>query len=98
MNTPTQNGPNSKILKEITELVSGLYDPHNYMLRSTAFTFHVNSRDHLSKKQYQGSPDGKKEHRCLFCKGPHAAHNCDVITDHQKHLKIVKGVIFVLTV
>ena len=50
------------ILKEIRVVESGLCDPHNHMLTSTAVTFHVNSRDHVSKKQCQGNPDGKKKH------------------------------------
>ena len=79
------------ILKEIRVYESDLCDPHNPMLRSTAGTFHVNSQDQLNKKPPQGNTEGKRKHQCVFCKGPHAAHNCDIVTDYQKHFEIIKG-------
>lgn len=27
--------------------------------------------------------DGKRKQQCIFCKGPHTAHNCDAVTDYK---------------
>ena len=61
------------------------------MPRSTAGTFHVNSQDQLNKKPRQDNTEGKRKHQCVFCKGPHTAHNCDIVTDYQKRFEIIKG-------
>ena len=76
------------ILKEIHILESGLYGPQGHMPRSTVSTFHVASPDHPTKKS--GNSDNKRRQQCVFCKGAHSPHNCDVVTNCQKWLDIVK--------
>jgi len=79
------------ILKEIRILESDSYDSHRPFTRSTTATLYVNSRDHLPKKQHKGGADGRKKQQCVFCKGSHSSHNCNVITDYQRCLDTVKG-------
>ena len=76
------------ILKEIRILESTPYDPHKSMPRSTAAAFHVASPGNHPRKQ--NNPDNNKKQKCVFCKKAHPAHNCDVVTDYQKRLDIVK--------
>ena len=83
------------ILKEIRILESAPYDPHKTpydphksMPRSTTAAFHVASHDNRPRKQ--SNSDNSKKQNCVFCKKPHPAHNCDVVTDYQKRLEIVK--------
>ena len=76
------------ILKEIHILESGLYGPQGHMPRSIVSTFHVASPDHPTKKS--GNSDNKRRQQCVFCKGAHSPHNCDVVTNCQKRLDIVK--------
>ena len=77
------------ILKEIRVLESGLYDSHNPMSRSTATSLHINSSD-PAKKQHRDNDNKKRQQQCVFCKKNHSAHNCDVVTDYQKRINIVK--------
>ena len=77
------------ILKEIRVLECGQYNPHKQIPRSSA-AFSVNSRDHFNKKQRQDGLDSKRKQQCVFCKGLHPTHNCNVVTDYQKQLDIVK--------
>ena len=76
------------ILKEIRILESAPYDPHRSMPRLTTAAFHVASPGNRTRKQ--SNPDSSKKHTCVFCKKAHPAHNCDVVTDYQKRLDIVK--------
>ena len=76
------------ILKEIRILESTPYDPHKSMPRSTAAAFHVASTSNHPRKQ--NNPANNKKQKCVFCKKAHPAHNCDVVTDYQKRLNIVK--------
>ena len=77
------------ILKEIRVLESGLYDSHNPMSRSTAASLHINSSDPV-KKQHRDNDNKNRQQQCVFCKKNHSAHNCDVVTDYQKCINIVK--------
>ena len=70
------------ILKEIRVLESGLYDSHNPMSRSTAASLHINSSDPV-KKQHRDNDNKKRQQQCV-------SHNCDVVTDYQKRINIVK--------
>ena len=75
------------VLKEIRILESVPYDPHGSMPRSTA-AFHVVS--HGNRPRKQSNPDNIKKQHCVFCKKNHPAHSCDVVTDYQKRLEIIK--------
>ena len=76
------------ILKEIQVLECGHNPQQQQFFRSTA-AFVVSSRDYPSKK-HRDSSDTKHKQQCIFCKGPHPAHNCEVVTDCQKRIEIVK--------
>ena len=78
------------LLKEIRVLESGLYDSHNPMSRSAAASFHLNSLEPL-KKQQRDTDGKKRQQQCVFCKKTHSAYNCDVVTDIQKRIDIVKA-------
>ena len=72
----------SAILREIRILETGGND--SYRSQSTA-AFLINSKTpHSNKVHDRGSQS------CVFCKGPHSANQCTIITDHQKRLDIVK--------
>ena len=77
------------ILKEIRVLECGQYHPQKHTPKSSATSFIVSSRDCSLKKQRPANSDDKRKPQCVFCKGAHPAHNCDV-TDYQKGLEIVK--------
>ena len=68
------------ILNEIRILECGV---HNPLMGPTA-TFLVGSKVNQDRKQEKGQPS------CIFCKGPHATHECTVITDWQRCLNIVR--------
>ena len=81
----------SAILKEIRVFETGLYatnlqitTPH----RSTA-AFHVNMSKGLTGYTNPRT-DGKRNTTCIYCKGPHPPHSCEVVTDYQRRLDIVK--------
>ena len=76
------------ILKEIRILESGLYSQQNSMPKSTASAFHVASADKRPKKQ--SNSDSIRKQTCVFCKKAHPSHACDVVTDCQRRLDIVK--------
>ena len=85
------------ILKEIRILESGLYGPQGHMPRSTVSTFHMASPDHPTKKL--GNSDNKRRQQCVFCKGAHSPHNCDVVTIlSESGLTLSNEVTCVLTV
>ena len=74
------------VLKEIHILETGLHiiNQHNQNPLIPTAAFHANPRP------THGSSDSKKKHPCIYCSGSHAPSNCDVVTDHQKRLDIVK--------
>ena len=81
----------SAILKEIRVFETGLYATNLQITtpqRSTA-AFHI-----TASKGTTGSTnprtDGKRNALCIYCKGPHPSHSCEVVTDYQRHLDIVK--------
>ena len=76
------------IVKEIRVLECGHNPQQQQFFRSTA-AFVVSSRDYPSKK-HRNSSDTKRKQQCIFCKGPHPAHNCEVVTNRQKRIEIVK--------
>ena len=71
----------SPILKEIWILETGSDDLYRSQSHTTA-AFLVNSKLQSNKL--------KSPRSCVFCKGPHAAHQCTTVTDHQRRLDIVK--------
>ena len=74
----------SAVLKEICILECGAHNSLMGSSQSTA-TFLIGSKfNRDSKKQDKGLPS------CIFCKGPHATHQCTIITHHQRRLEIVK--------
>jgi len=68
--------------KEIRILESGLHDPPKTAITAA---FQVNARDH--ETAHAGK---KKGPVCIFCKGAHPTHACEMVTDYQKWLEIVK--------
>ena len=74
----------SAILKEIRILESG---PHNPIKAQHTAAFLIESKEAHNKQRLV---DNKKKPSCVFCKGPHSAHTCNVVTDHQQRLEIVK--------
>jgi len=72
----------SAILKEIRILETS--NSASYKSMSTAM-FLLNSKTPQCNKGHDKRPQS-----CVFCKGPHAAHLCTTITDHQRRLDIVK--------
>ena len=80
----------STILKEIRVFESGFYTMNSQITpphRSTA-AFHVASRG--TTHGTNPRTDGKQNVSCIYCKGPHPPHTCEVITDYQRRLDIVK--------
>ena len=71
----------SAILKEIRILETGCNDLYRSLTQATA-AFIVNSRPQSSKSR---SPPS-----CVFCKGPHPAHQCTTVTDRQRQPDIMK--------
>ena len=72
----------SAILKEI-----GILETSNsalYKSMSTAM-FLLDSKTPLHNKGHDKGPQS-----CAFCKGPHAAHLCTAISNHQRRPDIVK--------
>ena len=81
----------SAILKEIRVFETGLYTANLQITtpqRSTA-AFHI-----TASRGTTGSTnpctDGKRNASCSYCKGPHPSHSCEVVTDYQRRLDIVK--------
>ena len=72
----------SAILKEIRILETG--NSTSFRSQSTA-AFLLNSKLTQRNKSHDKGPQP-----CVFCKGPHVAHQCTTITDHQRRLDIVK--------
>ena len=85
---PFRSDGSYSILKEIQILESAPYVPHKSMPRSTAAAFHVASHDNRPRKL--SNPHNSKKQNYVFCKKPHPAHNCDVVTDYQERLEIVE--------
>ena len=77
----------SAILKEIRVFESGFHTTNSQTTLSTA-AFHVGSRGATDNTNPR--TDGKRNASCIYCKGPHSAHTCEVVTDYQKRLDIVK--------
>ena len=82
----------SAILKEIRIFESGFYTMNSQATpdpphRSTA-AFHITSRG--ATHNTNPNTDGKRKVSCIYCKGPHPPHTCEVITDYQKRLDMVK--------
>ena len=80
------------ILKEIRILECGQHNLLKQSPRSStaALSLPVSSKGQFNKKQSQDTRDSKRTPQCAFCKGPHPAHSCPVITDFQERLDIVK--------
>ena len=74
----------SAVLKEIRILECGTHNSPLGSSQSTAAFLIGSKPNHIHKKQDKGPPS------CIFCKGPHATHQCTVITDQQRRLEIVK--------
>jgi len=77
------------ILKEIRVLETELYDSHNPISRSTAASLYI-SLD-APKKHRRDTDSKKRPQQCVFCKKNYSSHNCDVVTDCQKRIDIVKA-------
>ena len=75
------------ILKEIRIFETGLHIVNQNSLIPTA-SFHTNAV--RNPRPTHNSSDGKKKHPCVYCSGSHAPSICDVVTDYQKRLEIVK--------
>ena len=88
----TINELTSAILKEIRILESGFYTTNSQTIpphRSTA-AFHVVSKEMTNSTNSHNDTYGKRNLSCIYCKGPHSSHACEVVTDYQKWLDIVK--------
>ena len=72
------------IQKEIRVLESGLHDPDKFTTRSSTATFYVGSREYSSGKRHPVTPDSRRRTMCVFCKGSHSTHMCEVVMDYQK--------------
>ena len=79
------------LLKEIRIMESGLYitDPATYM--STPKNPPATASFHTAVKAvHNTAPSGKKKLICVYCKGEHSPTLCNVVTDSQKRLEIIK--------
>ena len=83
--TPEWTFPQLKlaILKEIRILESG--SAHSYQSTLSTAAFLVNSKPPRSGKSHDKAPQS-----CVFCKGPHAPHQCSTVADHRRRLDIVR--------
>ena len=73
----------SAILKEIRVFESGFHTTNfqtNLPHKSTA-ALYVGLRG--TTDNTNPCTDGKSNVSCIYCKGPHPAHTCEVITDYQ---------------
>ena len=81
----------SAILKEIRVFETGLYTANlqtTIPQRSTA-AFHVTTFKETTGNTNPRT-DGKRNASCVYCKGPHPSHSCEIVTDYQRRLDIVK--------
>ena len=78
------------ILKEIHILETGLniVNQHKQNPPTPAASFHTNAGRNPCPTD--DSWDSKRKHPCVYCSGSHAPSICDVVTDQQKRLEIVK--------
>ena len=76
------------ILKEIRVFESSLYDPHNFMTKSTAASLHVASQTILVRSNTILM--ARRSINFCFARG-FMLHITDGVTDYQKCLEIVKG-------
>ena len=81
------------ILKEIQILEQGLFITSTALPSNTqgsvmtTASLHAGTRTTHFKNQ-QGTPNKKPV--CVYCKGGHTPNHCDVITNSQKRLEVVK--------
>jgi len=52
---------------------------------SNSYKSYFTSESSQSNKSHD-----KRPQTCVFCKGPHATHQCNTVVDHQRRLAIVK--------
>ena len=79
------------LLKEIRILESGLYTTDPVVSMSTTRTSPATASFHAGIKAVRSAaPSGKKKLLCVYCKGEHSPTSCNVVTDTQKRLEIIK--------
>ena len=78
------------ILKEIQVLETGLNNvsQHKQNPPTPKASFHTNTG--RNPHPTYDSSDSRKKHQCVYCSGSHTPSICDVVTDQQKPLAIVK--------
>ena len=74
------------ILKEITILEASSSSSSSSSSHKSISTsaFVVGSKPRVNKGQDKGPQ------ACAYCKGPHAAHQCTTVVDHQKRIEVVR--------
>ena len=82
------------VLKETKILETGLYTndhlssvPANPSTPFTTASFYTGTK----RSRTTTPSNGKKSVICVYCKGKHSSIVCDVVTDSQKRLDIIKG-------
>ena len=81
------------VLKEIRILETGLYtadQPANVPSSSRAPMATVSFYTGIKGMQPTTNSDVKKKLACVYCRGSHSPTACNIVTDYQKRLEIVK--------